>query len=106
MSEAKDIVKLTDDTFHAEVAKKTTLVDFTAQWCGPCRMIKPELEEVAKEMQGKVTVAMLDIDASQNTAAEFKVTSVPTLVLFKDGREAKRLVGLRDAAGIIEFINE
>ena len=105
MSEAAGIVKLTDDTFHAEVAKTTTLVDFTAEWCGPCRMIKPELEEVAKQ-QEKVTVAMVDIDACQNTAAEFKVTSVPTLILFKDGKEAKRMVGLKDAAGIIEFINE
>lgn len=101
-----DIKKITDDNFHEEVAKGKTLVDFTAEWCGPCRMLKPELEKAAKELSGKANVVVLDIDANQNTAAEYKVTSVPTLILFKDGKEADRLVGLKEADSIVHFVNE
>lgn len=101
-----DLKKINDDSFHEEIAKGTALVDFTAEWCGPCRMLKPELEKAAKEVEGKANVLVLDIDANQNSAAEFKVTSVPTMILFKDGKEAGRLVGLKDSAGIVDFINE
>ena len=106
MTEATLIKKLTDENFEGEISKGTILVDFTAAWCGPCKMIKPELEIVAKELEGKTAIGALDIDESQKTAAEFTVTSVPTLVLFKDGKEVNRLVGLRDAEGIVDFINE
>ena len=93
-----------DDTFSNEIEKGVTLVDFHAEWCGPCRMLGPVLEQVAKEMSGKANFGKIDIDTEQKTAAQFQVTSVPTLILFKDGREVNRLVGLRDADAIKEFV--
>ena len=93
-----------DQNFEEMTGKGKTLVDFYADWCGPCKMLTPVLEEVATELKGKVVIAKLDIDKSQALASKFQVTSVPTLILFKDGAEAGRLVGLRDAEAIKEFI--
>ena len=95
---------LTEDNFKQETAQGTILVDFYADWCGPCRMLTPILERVAKDVQGKAKIGKLDIDASQNVTATFQVTSVPTIILFKNGKEAGRLVGLRDADAIKNFI--
>lgn len=103
MSESTYIKKLGDENFQSEVSKQTTLVDFSAAWCGPCKMIKPELEKAAEKLKGKVLVALLDIDESQKIAAEFQVTSVPTLVLIKDGKEVNRMLGLKDADALVEF---
>ena len=101
-----DLVKhLTDGNFKEEIGKGVALVDFFAAWCGPCRMLTPIIEEVAAHFQDKATVAKVDIDSEQKTAAEYKVTSVPTMILFKDGKEIERLVGLRDAESIIGIIN-
>ncbi len=99
-----DIKKLSEDTFDKDVASGVTLVDFYADWCGPCRMLAPVLEKVASELKGKATVAKLDIDHAQRVASSFQVTSVPTMILFKNGKEVGRLVGLRDADSIKEFI--
>ncbi len=93
-----------DEDFETATGSGLTLVDFYADWCGPCRMLTPVLEEVAEEMKGKLTIVKLDIDKSQTIASKFQVTSVPTLILFKDGAEAGRLVGLRDAGAIKEFV--
>ena len=95
---------LEEDNFEAGVASGTTLVDFYADWCGPCRMLTPVLEEVAKELDGQATVAKIDIDKAQKTASSFQVTSIPTLILFKDGKEVGRLVGLRDKDTIKDFV--
>lgn len=100
------IKKLTDENFEKEISKGKTLVDFYADWCGPCRMLTPELEEVAKQSKGKATVAKLDVDNEQKTASKFQVTSVPTMIIFKDGKEVDRIVGLRDAEGILDALNE
>src|SRR5262249_31086412 len=94
---------LTDDNFISEIATGVTLVDFHADWCGPCRMLAPVLEQVSKEVKGKATIAKVDIDSEQKTAAQFQITSVPTMILFKDGKEVNRLIGLRNADAIKEF---
>ncbi len=95
---------LTEDSFQAEIQKGVVLVDFFADWCGPCRMMVPVLEKVATELSGQVTVGKIDIDQAQKIAGSFQVTSIPTLVLFKSGKEVGRLVGLRDADAIKDFI--
>lgn len=95
---------LTDANFAKETEKGVTLVDFHANWCGPCRMLAPVLEQVASDVQGKAVIAKVDIDSEQKTAAQFQITSVPTMILFKNGKEIKRLVGLRNAEAIKEMI--
>ena len=98
------ILHLTDASFANEVKKGVTLVDFHAHWCGPCRMLAPVLEQVAADIQGKAKIGKVDIDTEQKVSAEFQITSVPTMILFKDGREINRLVGLRSADAIKEMI--
>ncbi len=104
MSGQEEIKHFTADTFNKDIAHGVVLVDFYADWCGPCRMMTPVLEGVAKDVKGKAVIGKLDIDNAQNIASQFQVTSIPTLVLYRDGKEVGRLVGLRDAAALKEFI--
>lgn len=97
--------QFTDDNFEEKISSGVVLVDFYADWCGPCRMLTPVIEGVAEEMQGQASFAKLDIDQNQKVASQFQVTSVPTLVLYKDGKEVNRLVGLRDAEAIKQFVS-
>ena len=99
------ITYLDSEHFEEKIKTGVTLVDFYADWCGPCRMLTPILETVAKDMQGKVTVAKVDIDQNQRVAGTYQVTSVPTMILFKDGKEMNRLVGLRDVDGVKKFLS-
>lgn len=103
---ANQIKHLDDSNFESVVENGVTLVDFYADWCGPCRMIAPIIEDLANEMSGKITVAKLDIESAQNTTAKFNVTSIPTIILFKGGEEVNRVVGVRDKDAFIEMINE
>ena len=95
---------LDEKNFEEGVSKGLTLVDFYADWCGPCRMLTPVLEELQQEIQDKAIIAKIDIDEAQKIASSFQVTSVPTLILFQDGKEIGRIVGLRDKEAIKEFI--
>ena len=90
------IPTVTDDAFTTEVleSERPVLVDFTAAWCPPCRVMKPVLAELAAE-RDDLRVVQLDVDADQRTAAEYGVLSMPTFILFRDGREVQRLVGAR-----------
>ena len=89
-------VEATDQNFTDIVGSDTpTLVDFWAEWCGPCKMMNGPLDELAGENSGKLTVAKLNVDDNQQTAMNFDVMSIPTMIIFKDGVEKKRLVGAR-----------
>jgi len=104
---SSDLIKqFTDDNFEDGISQGVVLVDFYADWCGPCRMLAPVVEELAEEMADKMTVAKVDTDQSTNIAAKFEVTSIPTLILFKDGQIAKRVVGLSDLDALRKMVNE
>ena len=93
-----------DENFDSEVAQGVTLVDFYADWCGPCRMMEPIIEELADELVGTAKIGKLDIEASQKTTSTYNVTSIPTMILFKDGNEVKRIVGVKDKDALKEII--
>jgi thioredoxin 1 len=101
---AEGVNELTDAQFDEEVLKsdQPVLVDFWAPWCGPCRMMAPVLEEVAKEWAGKVKVCKMNVDEQQSVARSLDIQSIPTIILFKDGKPAKRLVGARPKAAFME----
>ncbi len=87
---------VTDQNFQSEILdyKGVAFVDFWAAWCGPCRMIAPAIEGLAKDYAGKARVAKLDVDANQRSAAQYEVLSIPTMIIYKDGQEVDRLVGV------------
>lgn len=91
-----NIPVLNDNNFNETISKGVTLVDFYATWCGPCRMITPIIEQLLGMIQGKAKIAKVDIDAAHQVTANFQITSVPTLILFKDGKEVKRVIGVKD----------
>ncbi len=92
---AANITEVTDNNFQAEVLEheKPVLVDFWAPWCGPCRVIAPSLEEIAEEQSDSLRIVKLNVDENQQTAAQYGVMSIPTLIVFKNGEAAKTIVG-------------
>jgi len=105
---AQGIQTLTDSTFDEEIAAagEPVLVDFWAEWCGPCKIIAPVLEEIAGEHDGKLRIAKLNVDDNPNAARRFDVMSIPTLIVFKDGQPAKRLVGAKPKGALLEELSE
>lgn len=95
---------LEESNFHAQVANGVVLVDFYADWCGPCKAIAPVVAELADEMNGKATIAKVNVDNAQGIAGEFNVSSIPTLILFKNGQEVKRVVGIKDKNSLRDMI--
>ena len=104
---SEKILQLTDDGFEADVIKAAgpVLVDFWAEWCGPCKMIAPILNEISEEYEGKITVGKLNIDQNAETPPKFGIRGIPTLLLFKDGAVAATKVGALSKTQLKEFID-
>ncbi|MCK9422470.1 MAG: thioredoxin [Bacteroidales bacterium] len=95
VKESEKIKILTDLNFQNKIKTGTVLVDFWAAWCMPCKMMVPVLNDLADETNGKVTIAKVNVDEQKATAAKFGIRSIPTMILFQNGREAKRIVGVK-----------
>lgn len=96
----------TDHTFHEETAKGFAVVDMYADWCGPCKMMAPLYDEVAKSYEGKVKMGKLNVDESIEVPGKFGVTSIPTIVFLKDGEEVARLVGFQSKDSLVKTLQE
>jgi len=99
------IVVLTDQNFESKIKRGLSLVDFWAAWCMPCKVMSPILNQVAEEMGDKALVCKIDIQQYPSVAAKYNVRSIPTLILFKDGKEIKRFMGVKDKEFLINQIN-
>ncbi|HZH56503.1 thioredoxin TrxA [Yanghanlia caeni] len=102
------IKNVTDSSFESDVLNSEipVLVDYWAEWCGPCKMIAPLLDEAAKQYQGRVMIAKLNVDENPDTAAKFGIRGIPTLMLFKDGKPAATKVGAMSKSQLTAFLDE
>ncbi|MCD5407197.1 MAG: thioredoxin [Desulfotomaculum sp.] len=105
---AEGILYLTDGEFNEKISESNLpiLVDFWAEWCGPCKMIAPELEKLADELAGKVRVAKMNVDENRGTPGQFQVMSIPTMILFKGGKEVERVIGFRKKDELVKMIEK
>ncbi|CAM3601985.1 thioredoxin [Erysipelothrix urinaevulpis] len=97
-------VQLTDSNFKEEISKGLVFVDFWAEWCGPCRMLSPVLDELSEELEGKVTIAKLNIEENRNTASEFGIMSIPTMILFQDGKPLEKVMGFQPKENLKQYL--
>jgi thioredoxin 1 len=98
-------IAFTKESFKTATAEGVSLVDFWAEWCGPCKMIAPAIEELAKEFEGKAHIGKVDVDQEGELAQEFGVSSIPTLLIMKNGAEAQRFVGVTKKEELAKAIN-
>jgi thioredoxin 1 len=100
------VAPVSDKSFQSDVLQSTepVLVDFWAEWCGPCRAVGPVLEEVAGELKGKLKIVKLNVDENPETAAKYGIQSIPTLMIFKNGQMASRQIGAAPKAKIVQWI--
>lgn len=103
------VLKISNDNYSKEVLEykeKVVLVDFYADWCGPCKMMAPVVEEISEELKDKVKVCKVNVDENQNLASQYGIMSIPTLIFIKNGKLEKTLVGLRDKQELVSIIEE
>lgn len=106
VADHEKILTLTDKNFQQQTKNRLVLVDFWAEWCAPCRMMAPILNEVAAELDGKAFVGKVDVQKYQDLAAKFKVRGIPTLILFKNGKEVNRFVGVKTKDFLLKEIEK
>ena len=100
------VKEVSEKNFENSISKGVVIVDFWATWCRPCLMQAPIFEEAAKEMKGKVTFLKIDVDTAKNVAAKYRISSIPTLIVFKDGKEVTRTMGTQQKENIIAVLNK
>ncbi len=107
MAENERMIDVTDETFERDVLKSNlpVLVDFWAVWCGPCKMLEPTVASIAEEYAGRAVVARLNVDENPETAGRYGIKGIPTLILFKDGEEKDRIIGVVPKERIADMIN-
>jgi thioredoxin 1 len=103
-----EVMQVTDDTFEEEILKSElpAMVDFWAEWCGPCKMVSPVVEELAGDYKGKIKIASMDVDKNRQTPAKFGIRNIPTLILFKGGDVAQTIVGAHPKSHIDEELKK
>lgn len=103
-----DILEVSDDNFESEIINSETpsMVDFWAEWCGPCKKVGPVVEELAAEYQGKIKIAKMDVDSNRQTPAKFGIRNIPTLILFKGGEVVNTIVGAQPKTSIEEELKK
>jgi thioredoxin 1 len=107
-SSMSDVLQVTDDTFEKEILKSEipAVVDFWAEWCGPCKMVGPVVEELAKEYEGKIKVASMDVDGNRKTPGAYGIRNIPTLIFFKNGQVEQTVIGAHPKSVLDEHVRK